>query len=55
MAEKLDLIADVQVITVHMKYVQRDELAKSLARKMAPPLGASGLFNPAGLPDQQSL
>lgn len=35
------MLADGQVIMVHMKNVQREDLLKQLTRKMAPPLGKS--------------
>lgn len=37
----LVLVLMPQVIMIHIKHVHREDLLKSLTRKMAPPLGES--------------
>lgn len=43
--EKLTAFFPSQVVMIHMKNVERDDLIKQLIRKMAPPLGQSATLN----------
>lgn len=46
------LLGAVRVVMIHMKVVQRDDLLKTLIKKMAPPLGQSSPSNPCRLQKQ---
>lgn len=39
------VLGAVKVIMIHIKNVQREDLVRSLSRKMAPPLGRSSLHH----------